>query len=65
MNCGVQAIASSKFLTIIPIVPYFLTSFYTKYDQLHFILNTMSLMSVLIPNLPQKDRGFWETHHSL
>lgn len=32
---------------------YFLTSFYTKYDQIHFILNTVSLMSVLIPKLPQ------------
>lgn len=32
---------------------YFLTSFYTKYDQVHFILNTVSLMSVLIPKLPQ------------
>lgn len=32
---------------------YFLTSFYTKYDQVHFVLNTASLMSVLIPKLPQ------------
>lgn len=32
---------------------YFLTSFYTKYDQIHFVLNTVSLMSVLIPKLPQ------------
>lgn len=32
---------------------YFLTSFYTKYDQVHFVLNTVSLMSVLIPKLPQ------------
>nr|XP_031541902.1 ORM1-like protein 3 isoform X2 [Vicugna pacos]XP_031541903.1 ORM1-like protein 3 isoform X2 [Vicugna pacos]XP_031541904.1 ORM1-like protein 3 isoform X2 [Vicugna pacos]XP_031541905.1 ORM1-like protein 3 isoform X2 [Vicugna pacos]XP_031541906.1 ORM1-like protein 3 isoform X2 [Vicugna pacos]XP_031541907.1 ORM1-like protein 3 isoform X2 [Vicugna pacos] len=37
-----------------PALPrYFLTSFYTKYDQIHFILNTVSLMSVLIPKLPQ------------
>lgn len=32
---------------------YFLTSFYTKYDQVHFVLNTVSLMTVLIPKLPQ------------
>lgn len=32
---------------------YFLTSFYTKYDRIHFIINTISLMSVLIPKLPQ------------
>ncbi|XDB61219.1 hypothetical protein AB1E18_014578 [Capra hircus] len=53
MDYGVQFTASRKFLTITPIVLYFLTSFYTKYDQIHFILNTVSLMSVLIPKLPQ------------
>lgn len=53
MDYGVQFTASRKFLTITPIVLYFLTSFYTKYDQVHFILNTVSLMSVLIPKLPQ------------
>lgn len=53
MDYGVQFTASRKFLTITPIVLYFLTSFYTKYDQVHFILNTVSLMTVLIPKLPQ------------
>ncbi|KFO34885.1 ORM1-like protein 3 [Fukomys damarensis] len=53
MDYGVQFTASRKFLTITPIVLYFLTSFYTKYDQVHFVLNTVSLMSVLIPKLPQ------------
>ena len=32
---------------------YFLASFYTKYDTTHFILNTASLLSVLIPKMPQ------------
>lgn len=32
---------------------YFLTSFYTKYDTTHFVINTASLLSVLIPKLPQ------------
>lgn len=32
---------------------YFLASFYTKYDPTHFILNTASLLSVLIPKMPQ------------
>lgn len=32
---------------------YFLTSFYTKYDPTHFFINTASLLSVLIPKLPQ------------
>nr|XP_014426125.1 ORM1-like protein 3 isoform X2 [Pelodiscus sinensis] len=53
MDYGVQFTASRKFLTITPIVLYFLTSFYTKYDRIHFIINTISLMSVLIPKLPQ------------
>ncbi|XP_029428329.1 ORM1-like protein 3 isoform X1 [Rhinatrema bivittatum] len=53
MDYGVQFTASRKFLTITPIILYFLTSFYTKYDRIHFIINTLSLMSVLIPKLPQ------------
>ncbi|XP_067824968.1 ORM1-like protein 3 [Heptranchias perlo] len=53
MDYGVQFTASRKFLTITPIILYFLTSFYTKYDKLHFVINTVSLMSVLIPKLPQ------------
>lgn len=32
---------------------YILTSFYTKYDQAHFVVNTVSLLTVLIPKLPQ------------
>lgn len=32
---------------------YILTSFYTKYDRAHFVVNTVSLLTVLIPKLPQ------------
>lgn len=32
---------------------YFLASFYTKYNTTHFFINTASLLSVLIPKLPQ------------
>lgn len=32
---------------------YILTSFYTKYDRVHFVVNTVSLLTVLIPKLPQ------------
>lgn len=32
---------------------YLLTSFYTKYDPAHFVINTASLLSVLLPKLPQ------------
>ncbi|MED6238207.1 hypothetical protein ATANTOWER_012592 [Ataeniobius toweri] len=53
MDYGVQFTASRKFLTITPIVLYILTSFYTKYDRVHFIVNTVSLLTVLIPKLPQ------------
>uniref|UniRef100_A0A3P8WCV8 ORMDL sphingolipid biosynthesis regulator 3 n=1 Tax=Cynoglossus semilaevis TaxID=244447 RepID=A0A3P8WCV8_CYNSE len=53
MDYGVQFTASRKFLTITPIVMYILTSFYTKYDRIHFVVNTVSLLTVLIPKLPQ------------
>ncbi|KFP55415.1 ORM1-like 1 [Cariama cristata] len=53
LDYGVQFTSSRKFFTICPIILYFLTSFYTKYDPTHFILNTTSLLTVLIPKLPQ------------
>ncbi|KAL6119522.1 ormdl2 [Pungitius sinensis] len=53
MDYGVQFTSSRKFLTISPIVLYILASFYTKYDATHFIINTSSLLSVLLPKLPQ------------
>lgn len=36
-----------------PLFRYILTSFYTKYDRVHFVVNTVSLLTVLIPKLPQ------------
>ncbi|XP_019960281.2 ORM1-like protein 2 isoform X2 [Paralichthys olivaceus] len=53
MDYGVQFTSSRKFLTISPIVLYILASFYTKYDATHFLINTSSLLSVLLPKLPQ------------
>ncbi|XP_061859056.1 ORM1-like protein 1 isoform X1 [Colius striatus] len=53
LDYGVQFTSSRKFFTISPIILYFLASFYTKYDATHFILNTASLLTVLIPKLPQ------------
>lgn len=50
---GVQFTSSRKFLTISPIILYILTSFYTKYDAVHFLVNTVSLLSVVLPKLPQ------------
>nr|XP_020845628.1 ORM1-like protein 2 [Phascolarctos cinereus]XP_020845629.1 ORM1-like protein 2 [Phascolarctos cinereus] len=53
MDYGLQFTSSRKFLSISPIVLYLLASFYTKYDAAHFIVNTASLLSVLLPKLPQ------------
>ncbi|XP_025782496.1 ORM1-like protein 2 [Puma concolor] len=53
MDYGLQFTSSRKFLSISPIVLYLLTSFYTKYDAAHFLINTASLLSVLLPKLPQ------------
>ncbi|MBN3291899.1 ORML2 protein, partial [Polypterus senegalus] len=53
MDYGVQFTSSRKFLTISPIILYLLASFYTKYDATHFLINTGSLLSVLLPKLPQ------------
>ncbi|XP_069614537.1 ORM1-like protein 2 isoform X1 [Ranitomeya imitator] len=53
MDYGLQFTSSRKFLTITPIVLYLLASFYTKYDAVHFFINTLSLLSVLLPKLPQ------------
>lgn len=36
-----------------PLCRYILASFYTKYDPTHFLVNTCSLLSVLLPKLPQ------------
>jgi len=46
---GLQYTPTRMFLLIIPILLFFLTSFYTRYDPLHFCLNTVSLGFVTIP----------------
>ncbi|XP_053436558.1 ORM1-like protein 1 [Nycticebus coucang] len=53
LGYAVQFTSSQKFLTISPIILYFLASFFTKYDPTHFTLNTVSLLSGLIPQMPQ------------
>ncbi|XP_048784400.1 ORM1-like protein 2 [Lagopus muta] len=53
IDYGLQCTSSRKFLSISPVVLYLLTSFYTKYDPAHFMINTTSLLSVLLPKLPQ------------
>ncbi|XP_067880997.1 ORM1-like protein 2 isoform X3 [Heterodontus francisci] len=53
MDYGIQFTSSRKFLTITPIILYMLASFYTKYNVMHFLVNTTSLLTALIPKLPQ------------
>uniref|UniRef100_A0A1W7RA29 ORM1-like protein 1 n=1 Tax=Hadrurus spadix TaxID=141984 RepID=A0A1W7RA29_9SCOR len=50
---GVQFTATRKFLTVVPIILFFLASFYTKYDSTHFGINFVFLTLVLLPKLPQ------------
>jgi len=52
MDYGVQFSSSRKFLTSVPIVLFFLASFYTKYDPYHFGFNAASLLLVLAAKLP-------------
>ncbi|XP_013777783.1 ORM1-like protein 1 [Limulus polyphemus] len=50
---GEQFTKTRKFLTVVPIILFFLTSFYTKNDSFHFTINFASLLLVLLPKLPQ------------
>ncbi|CAG7820070.1 unnamed protein product [Allacma fusca] len=56
IDYGVQFTSTRKFLTIFPIILFFLASFYTRYDPRHFILNFVTLLFVVIPKLPQFHR---------
>ncbi|CAD7678721.1 unnamed protein product [Nyctereutes procyonoides] len=53
MDYKLQFTSSLKFLSISPIVLYLLAYFYTKYDAVHFLINTASLLSILLLKLPQ------------
>lgn len=50
MNVGMESQRLSPWF-VLP--SYLLASFYTKYDAAHFLINTASLLSVLLPKLPQ------------
>lgn len=52
LDHGVHFSASKKFLTIVPIVLFFLASFYTRNDPYHFVVNASSLIVVLLAKLP-------------
>lgn len=53
---GQQFTATRKFLTVVPIILFLLTSFYTRYATGHFIVNFVSMMLVVLPKLPQFHR---------
>lgn len=46
-----QFTSSRKFLTIVPVVMFFLASYYTRYDAMHFLVNFVTLIVVVIPKL--------------
>lgn len=52
LDQGKQFTPTKKFLTIVPIVLFFLASFYTKYDKLHFVINAAFCALSVIAKLP-------------
>ncbi|KAL3831390.1 hypothetical protein ACJMK2_023142 [Sinanodonta woodiana] len=50
---GDQFTPTKKFLTIVPMALFFLASFYTKYDTVHFVINAGFCALSIIPKLPQ------------
>lgn len=52
LDSGKQFTPTKKFLTIVPIVLFFLASFYTKYDKVHFIINAAFCALSVIAKLP-------------
>lgn len=53
IDFGKQFTATKKFFTTVPIVLFFLASFYSKYDKIHFLVNASVLALNIIPKLPQ------------
>uniref|UniRef100_A0A1I8IFC5 Ormdl n=2 Tax=Macrostomum lignano TaxID=282301 RepID=A0A1I8IFC5_9PLAT len=53
LDDGVQFTANKKFLLVVPTVVFLLATFYSRYDQIHFIANALSLVVLSIaPKLP-------------
>uniref|UniRef100_A0A8C5ZZ40 Uncharacterized protein n=1 Tax=Marmota marmota marmota TaxID=9994 RepID=A0A8C5ZZ40_MARMA len=52
MDYRLQFTSSRKFLSISPIILYLLASFHSKYAAAHFLINTTSLLSGLLPKSP-------------
>jgi len=56
IDYGERFTVTRKFLTVVPVVLFVLTSFYTKYDATHFVINLAALVVVLVPKLPHFHR---------
>ncbi|KAL4222466.1 ORM1-like protein 3 [Mactra antiquata] len=52
LDQGKQFTPTKKFLTIVPIVLFFLASFYTKYDKVHFVINASFCALSVIAKIP-------------
>ncbi|XP_063233137.1 ORM1-like protein [Bacillus rossius redtenbacheri] len=50
---GQQFTTTRKFLFVVPVVLFILTSYYTSYATGHFLVNFPSMMVVVVPKLPQ------------
>ncbi|XP_044732031.1 ORM1-like protein [Chrysoperla carnea] len=50
---GMQYTTTRKFLVAVPVIIFLLTCFYTQNDSKHFWLNLFSLLTVIVPKLPQ------------
>ena len=49
---GDQYTPAKKFLMIVPIVLFLLSTHYTHYDLLFFVINFLAVLVVVIPKLP-------------
>jgi hypothetical protein len=49
---GAQYTPTKKFLLLVPIGLFLVSTHYTHYDLTYFIINTMATIAVIIPKLP-------------
>lgn len=49
---GDQYTPAKKFLLMVPIGLFLLSTHYTRYDLTYFVINTMATLAVVIPKLP-------------
>uniref|UniRef100_A0A5S6QNE8 Protein kinase domain-containing protein n=1 Tax=Trichuris muris TaxID=70415 RepID=A0A5S6QNE8_TRIMR len=57
IDSGAQFTDTKKFLTIFPIGLFLITNHATNYSLVHFLINLVSLIFVLVPKMPQFHKG--------